>query len=132
MGLTDWIFWEIVLAGTMRLATPIALAALGEALVERSGSINLGVDGIMMTGAFAAVVAGAAGGWGAGLGYPAIVLADDGDEIAVHLFVSPDLPAHWARLDAFEGAGYCRLAVTVQTGDGPVEAWIYAEASQKL
>ena len=68
MGLTDWIFWEIVLAGTMRLATPIALAALGEALVERSGSINLGVDGIMMTGAFAAVVAGAAGGWGAGLG----------------------------------------------------------------
>jgi ABC-type uncharacterized transport system permease subunit len=64
----DIVFWEIVLAGTMRLATPIALAAMGEALVERSGSINLGVDGIMITGAFAAVVAGAAAGWGAGIG----------------------------------------------------------------
>lgn len=63
----DIVFWEIVLAGTMRLATPIALAAMGEALVERSGSINLGVDGIMVTGAFAAVVAGAAAGWGAGV-----------------------------------------------------------------
>ncbi len=63
----DLIFWEIVLASAIRLATPIALAALGETLVERSGSINLGVDGLMMAGAFAAVVAGAAAGWGAGL-----------------------------------------------------------------
>lgn len=67
-------------------------------------------------------------GWGADLGYPAIVLDRDGPEVPVMLFVSPDLPAHWARLDDFEGDGYRRVAVTVQTREGPVEAWIYAEA----
>jgi simple sugar transport system permease protein len=61
------VFWEIVLAGTFRLATPIALAALGEVIVERSGNLNLGIDGIMLAGAFAAVVGGAYAGWGAGL-----------------------------------------------------------------
>lgn len=35
-------------------------------------------------------------GWGAGLGYPALTLAGDGEAIAVQLFVSADLPAHWA------------------------------------
>jgi len=67
-------------------------------------------------------------GWGADLGYPAIILAPDGDPVPVQLFVSADLPAHWARLDDFEGDGYRRVAVTVSTADGAVEAWIYAEA----
>jgi general nucleoside transport system permease protein len=30
-------FWAILLAGAVRLATPITLAALGETLVERCG-----------------------------------------------------------------------------------------------
>jgi simple sugar transport system permease protein len=64
----DIVFWEIVLAGTFRLATPIALAALGEVIVERAGNLNLGIDGIMLAGAFAAIVGGAYAGWGFGLG----------------------------------------------------------------
>ncbi|WP_332888341.1 gamma-glutamylcyclotransferase family protein [Caulobacter endophyticus] len=41
---------------------------------------------------------------------------------------SEALETHWPRLDAFEGAGYRRVSVTVETGAGPFEAWIYALA----
>ena len=41
-------------------------------------------------------------GWGAALGYPGIVLSEDGTEVRGFVFSSPDLPAHWDRLDAFE------------------------------
>ncbi|MFV0439444.1 MAG: ABC transporter permease [Desulfopila sp.] len=41
-------------ASGIRLATPFLLAALGEALGQRSGVLNLGVDGVMLMGAFAA------------------------------------------------------------------------------
>lgn len=67
-------------------------------------------------------------GWGAALGYPALVLDESGDALPVHLFTSPDLPAHWARLDAFEGAGYRRGEVVVETAEGGVSAWIYLAA----
>lgn len=67
-------------------------------------------------------------GWGADLGYPAIILDPDGEPVIVDLFLSPDLPAHWSRLDAFEGDGYMRVAVTVQTAEGDVPAWIYADS----
>lgn len=41
-----------MLSGMMRIATPILLAALGELVTERAGILNLGVEGIMLTGAF--------------------------------------------------------------------------------
>lgn len=41
-------------ASGIRLATPFLLAALGEALGQRSGVLNLGVDGVMLLGAFGA------------------------------------------------------------------------------
>ena len=47
-------------------------------------------------------------GWGAALGFPGLVLAADGRMIPVHLLESDDLPAHWNRLDEFEGAGHFR------------------------
>jgi gamma-glutamylcyclotransferase (GGCT)/AIG2-like uncharacterized protein YtfP len=64
-------------------------------------------------------------GWGASLGYPALVLDPDGTAIEVQVFESTDLPAHWSRLDAFEGSGYQRVAATVRTPDGDVEVSIY-------
>lgn len=67
-------------------------------------------------------------GWGAALGFPALVLDEAGDAIEVHLFTSVDLPAHWDRLDAFEGAEYRRGEVAVETADGRVAAWIYLSA----
>lgn len=52
-------------------------------------------------------------GWGSALGYSALRWSLDGPPVAVQLFVSDDLPQHWARLDAFEGDDYLRIAVPV-------------------
>ena len=54
------------LAATVRTATPLALAALGEVLVERAGLINIGLEGAILAGAFGALVGATAGGVEAG------------------------------------------------------------------
>lgn len=41
----------LLLASLMVAATPILLAAIGELVVERAGVLNLGVEGMMITGA---------------------------------------------------------------------------------
>jgi simple sugar transport system permease protein len=66
-------FWEVVLAGSVRLATPLALAALGETLVERSGILNLGIEGMMIMGALAGTWAAFSAGSWAGIVAGAIV-----------------------------------------------------------
>ena len=43
-----------ILAASVRLATPYLYASIGEMFAQRSGVLNLGVDGIMLVGAFAA------------------------------------------------------------------------------
>ena len=42
------------LASGIRLATPFLLASLGESVGQRSGVLNLGVEGVMLIGAYAA------------------------------------------------------------------------------
>ena len=57
-----------ILTSGIRLATPYLYAAIGETLGQRSGVLNLGVDGQMLLGAFAAFyVAFTTGSLGLGL-----------------------------------------------------------------
>lgn len=55
-----------LLEAAVRTATPLALAALGETVVERAGLINIGLEGVVLAGAFGGLVAagGAASGGG--------------------------------------------------------------------
>ncbi|HEX8572884.1 MAG TPA: ABC transporter permease [Allosphingosinicella sp.] len=46
-----------VAAGGIRAAVPLFLAALGEVFAERSGVINLGIEGVMLVGAVTGVAA---------------------------------------------------------------------------
>lgn len=45
------------LAATVRMATPLLIAALGLAIAERAGMMNIGGEGVMLMGAFAAYAA---------------------------------------------------------------------------
>ncbi len=54
MGELGW--WGVplaVLAGAIRLSTPFLFVSLGECITERSGRINLGLEGILVMGAMA-------------------------------------------------------------------------------
>jgi gamma-glutamylcyclotransferase (GGCT)/AIG2-like uncharacterized protein YtfP len=65
-------------------------------------------------------------GWGAVMGYPALVMDEQGPEVDGFVFTSDGLDEHWERLDDFEGDGYERM-MTVATlrGGETVEAHIY-------
>jgi gamma-glutamylcyclotransferase (GGCT)/AIG2-like uncharacterized protein YtfP len=65
-------------------------------------------------------------GWGAAMGYPAIVLDNGGEEVAGFLFSSEHLSSHWPQLDAFEGEAYRRVITAVKLEDRSiVDAYIY-------
>jgi len=54
MEATDLGWWGVpiaVLGGALRVSTPFLFVSLGECITEKSGRINLGLEGILVTGA---------------------------------------------------------------------------------
>ncbi len=63
-----------ILGATLRNATPLAYATLGETFAERAGILNLGIEGTMYAGAFAGFAAAwATGSLMVGLGVAIVV-----------------------------------------------------------
>jgi general nucleoside transport system permease protein len=51
------------LAASVRVATPLLFAAIGETVTERAGVINLGLEGAMLAGALASALGASGGAW---------------------------------------------------------------------
>lgn len=65
---------SLVLMSVVAAATPLLFAAIGELVTEKSGVLNLGVEGMMLVGAVVGFAVTASGG-GALLGVPAAAAA---------------------------------------------------------
>lgn len=92
-----------ILAGTLGAAVPLIFAGLGELVAERTGVINLGVEGMMLVGAIAGFAAAAESGYGTVIGIPAGALAGAATAM-IFAFFALSLAANQAA---------CGLALTI-------------------
>ncbi len=58
----SWDLFAVFLGSSIRLAAPLLLAGIGEMVSERAGVLNMSIEGMMLTSAFAAAV----GAWATG------------------------------------------------------------------
>ncbi|MBL4870634.1 MAG: gamma-glutamylcyclotransferase [Robiginitomaculum sp.] len=70
-------------------------------------------------------------GWGVHSGHPGLIPDQEGVVVNGLIFTSKDLPAHWDRLDTFEGKDYKRVMImaTLENGD-KVKTQIYSVLSR--
>jgi simple sugar transport system permease protein len=83
--------WSALIAATLRYATPLTFAAIGGMFSERSGVVNIGLEGMMLMGAYFAVYgADVTGSWVSGI---FIGVASGAVLALVHAFFSIHLRA---------------------------------------
>jgi gamma-glutamylcyclotransferase (GGCT)/AIG2-like uncharacterized protein YtfP len=70
-------------------------------------------------------------GWGSSMGYPGLVVDDNGEDVHGYVFNSVNLEKSWCYLDGFEGEDYERMVTTVTLANGgQVQAYVYALRSK--
>ena len=85
------VIWSALFAAMLRYATPLMFAAIGGLFSERSGVVNIGLEGMMLMGAFFAILAAdKTDSWVGGL---LIGVAAGGALAVVHAFFSIHLRA---------------------------------------
>jgi simple sugar transport system permease protein len=85
------VVWSALVSATLRFATPLVFAAIGGMFSERSGVVNIGLEGMMLTGAFfGAWGADRTGSWEGGL---AVAMVAGGLLALVHAFFAIQLRA---------------------------------------
>jgi ABC-type uncharacterized transport system permease subunit len=90
-NLEDVVTWSALVAATLRYATPLVFGALGGIISERSGVINVGLEGMMLMGAFFGIFgADLLDSWFLGL---LVGMAAGGALAFVHAFFSINLRA---------------------------------------
>jgi general nucleoside transport system permease protein len=90
-NLEDVVTWSALIAATLRYATPLIFGALGGIVCERSGVINVGIEGMMLMGAFFGIFgADLLDSWFLGL---LVGMAAGGVLAFVHAFFSINLRA---------------------------------------
>ncbi len=90
-NLKDVVTWSALIAATLRYATPLVFGALGGIISERSGVINVGIEGMMLMGAFFGIFgADLLDSWFLGL---LVGMAAGGVLAFVHAFFSINLRA---------------------------------------
>ena len=93
-----------LLASTITMAVPLLLAALGELIAERAGVLNIGLEGMVLAGAFAALVVALPSGSTA-LGFACAVAVGAALGLLLALFV-----AHWNANQVVAGTALNLLA----------------------
>ncbi len=93
-----------LLASTVMMAIPLLFAALGELIAERAGVLNVGLEGMVLAGAFVAFAVSLLSGSTA-LGIAAALLAGSGLGLLLALFV-----VHWHASQVVAGTALNLLA----------------------
>ena len=83
--------WGVLTAATLRFATPLVFAAMGGILCERSGVVNIALEGMMLSGAFWGIWgADKTGSWELGI---LIAMTAGGAMALIHAFFAIHLRA---------------------------------------
>ena len=100
--------WSALVAAMLRYATPLLFAALGGIISERSGVINIGLEGMMLMGCYYGIYGSdVLGSWALGL---AVAAAAGGLLAAVHAVFSIHLRAN--QVVSGTGINFLALGIT--------------------